>query len=94
DEYLRTTMIPTLEYRLEGRKLSYRWTGVVRGFAMPVRATTSTGAYAWIKPTTSWKTMAVNLSRPEDFRVDENFYVNAKDVLKPASDSTSANKVR
>ncbi|MFL5570117.1 MAG: M1 family metallopeptidase [Gemmatimonadaceae bacterium] len=94
DEYLRTTMIPTLEYRLEGRKLSYRWTDVVRGFAMPVRATTSTGAYAWIKPTTSWKTMAVNLSRPEDFRVDENFYVNAKDVLKPASDSTSANKVR
>jgi hypothetical protein len=33
--------------------------------------------------------MAVKLSRPEDFRVDENFYVNAKDLLKPAADSTT-----
>ncbi|MFL5595539.1 MAG: M1 family metallopeptidase [Gemmatimonadaceae bacterium] len=94
DEYLRTTMIPTLEYKLEGQKLSYRWTDVVTGFAMPVRVTTSTNSYAWIRPTRTWKAMAVKLSRPEDFRVDENFYVNAKDVLKPASDSTTANKAQ
>jgi hypothetical protein len=89
DEYLRKTKIPTLEYKLEGQKLSYRWTDVVPGFAMPVKVTTSTGSYSWIRPTEKWKTMAVKLSRPEDFRVDENFYVNAKDLLKPAPDSTS-----
>jgi len=89
DEYLRTTKIPTLEYKLEGQKLSYRWTDVVPGFAMPVKVTTSTGSFLWIRPTEKWKTMAVKLSRPEDFRVDENFYVNAKDLLKPASDSTT-----
>ena len=89
DEYLRTTKIPTLEYKLEGQKLSYHWTDVVPGFAMPVKVTTSTGSFLWIRPTEKWKTMAVKLSRPEDFRVDENFYVNAKDLLKPASDSTT-----
>ena len=89
DEYLRTTKIPRLEYKLEGQKLSYRWTDVVPGFAMPVKVTTSTGSYSWIRPTEKWKAMAVRLSRPEDFRVDENFYVNAKDLLKPAPDSTT-----
>ena len=94
DEYLRSTMIPTLEYKLEGQKLSYRWTNVVRGFAMPVKATTATDHYAWIRPTETWKSMAVKLDRPEDFSVDENFYVNAKDILKPVPDSTTASKDR
>jgi aminopeptidase N len=93
DEYLRTTMVPTLEYKLEGPKLSYRWINVVPGFAMPVKVTTSPGTYSWIRPTETWKTMEVKLSRPEDFLVDENFYVNAKDLLKPAPDSTSVRKV-
>jgi hypothetical protein len=90
DEYLRTTMIPVLEYRLQGSRLSYRWTKVVRGFAMPVKVTTAPGVYTWIRPTEQWKVTTVRLSRPEDFRVDQNFYVLAKDVLKPAPDSTSA----
>jgi hypothetical protein len=33
--------------------------------------------------------MAVKLGRPEDFSVDKTFYVNAKDILKPAADSTA-----
>jgi aminopeptidase N len=94
DEYLRTTKIPSLEYKLEGQRLSYRWNNVVPGFAMPVKVTTSTGRYAWIRPTEKWKTMAVKLSRPEDFRVDENFYIDAKDLLKPAADSTTVRKDR
>jgi len=92
DEYLRTTMIPTLEYKLAGQKLSYRWGNVVPGFAMPVKVTTSTGRYAWIRPTERWKSMAVKLGRPEDFSVDSTFYVNAKDVLKPAADSTTTSR--
>ncbi|HST06881.1 MAG TPA: M1 family metallopeptidase, partial [Gemmatimonadaceae bacterium] len=94
DEYLRTTKIPTLEYKLQGQKLSYRWSNVVPGFAMPVKVTTSTDRYGWIGPTEKWKTTAVQLGRPEDFRVDENFFVNSRDILKPAADSTSAQKGR
>ena len=81
-----------LEYKLEGSRLSYRWSNVVPGFAMPVKATTSPGMLTWIRPTESWKTIATRLGRPEDFRVDDNFYVVARDILKPATDSTSVRK--
>ncbi|HEY8833764.1 MAG TPA: M1 family metallopeptidase [Gemmatimonadaceae bacterium] len=89
DQYLRTTKIPTLEYKLEGSQLSYRWANVVPGFAMPVKVTTSPGQLAWIRPTERWKTTPVHLARPEEFHVDENFYVVAKNLLRPATDSTS-----
>ena len=94
DQYLRTAKIPTLEYRLEGRKLSYRWSNVVSGFAMPVKVTTAPDRYDWIRPTEKWKSVAVKINRPEDFRVDENFYVNSRDLLRPTADSTSARRVQ
>jgi aminopeptidase N len=94
DQYLRTTQIPVLEYKLEGPRVSYRWTNVVRGFAMPVRVTTSPGTLTWIRPTESWKSTATRVARPEDFRVDDNFYIVARDLLKPAADSTSARKAQ
>jgi aminopeptidase N len=92
DQYLRTTKVPTLEYKLQGSRLSYRWTNVVPGFAMPVKVTTAPGELTWIRPTESWKTTTVDLARPEEFHVDENFYVLAKDLLKPATDSTTVRK--
>jgi aminopeptidase N len=94
DQYLRSTKIPVLEYKLEGTKLSYRWADVVPGFAMPVKATTSSGRSTWIRPTESWKTMTVKLDRPEEFQVDDNFYVVAKDLLRPATDSTTVRKAQ
>jgi hypothetical protein len=59
---------------------------------MPVKVTASPGIFTWIQPTEKWKTTIVKLSRPEDFRVDDNFYVVAKDLLKPVTDSTTARK--
>ena len=94
DQYLRTTKVPVLEYKLQGPQLSYRWSNVVRGFAMPVKVTTSPGTYTWIRPTENWKTTTVNLNRPEEFRIDDNFYVVAKDLLKPATDSTTVRKAQ
>jgi aminopeptidase N len=92
DEYLRTTKVPTLEYKLRGSQLSYRWANVVPGFAMPVKITTSPGRLSWLRPTESWKTTTVKLDRPEDFHVDQNFYVDVKDLLKPVTDSTTVRK--
>jgi aminopeptidase N len=94
DQYLRTTKVPTLEYKLEGRRLSYRWTNVVPGFAMPVKVTTAPDQLGWIRPSETWKSATISIARPEDFRVDENFYVVAKDLLKPATDSTTVRKAR
>ena len=94
DEYLRTTKIPTFEYKLEGPRLTYRWTNVVPGFVLPIKVTTAPGRLSWIRPTEGWKTTSVKLDRPEDFHVDENFYVNVKDLLKPVTDSTTVRKGR
>src|SRR5262245_47645870 len=55
-QYLTTTMIPTLEYKIERDTLSYRWTNVVPGFAMPVRATVGARVTEWLRPTEAWKT--------------------------------------
>jgi aminopeptidase N len=94
DQYLRTTKIPTLEYKLQGRTLSYRWSNVVPGFAMAVRASVAPDRLAWIRPTESWKKMRVSLPSANEFKVDPNFYVLSKDLLKPAPDSTTVRKAR
>jgi aminopeptidase N len=89
-QYLETTQIPVLEYKLDGSKLSYRWANVVKGFDMPVRvALSSSKSYTLIRPTESWQTVATRLTRPDEFRVDENFYVEAKNVgAQAATDGT------
>jgi hypothetical protein len=61
---------------------------------MPVKVTTSPGKLTWIRPTEGWKTTPMHLGRPEEFHVDENFYVVGKDFLKPATDSTTARRGR
>jgi aminopeptidase N len=76
EQYLKTTQIPVFEYRIEGSNLSYRWSGVVPGFNMPLKVTLRDGAYDFIKPTETWQTARLGLSNPGTFKVDVNFYVN------------------
>ena len=78
DQYLRTTRVPVLEYKLDGSTLRYRWTDVVPGFAMPVRLTLSDTGYALVHPTQAWQKARLRLHRPADFKVDQNFYVVAR----------------
>jgi aminopeptidase N len=80
DQYLRTTKIPVLEYRLRGKSLRYRWTNVVPGFDMQVRALLSGDDAVVLHPTTEWKTTPIQLASPADFRVDQNYYVEARAV--------------
>ena len=75
DQYLRTTMIPVLEWGIDGDTLSYRWSSVVPGFDMPVRATLDWPTMGVLHPTTSWQRTRVRVPNPTDFRLDENFYV-------------------
>ncbi len=79
-QYLDTTQIPTLEVRLDGPTLWYRWAGVVPGFDMPVAATVADGRFETLHPTTSWQVRASGLSGTEAFRVDEDYYVTVRVV--------------
>jgi aminopeptidase N len=83
-QYLNTTRIPVLEYRLQGSTLSYRWADVVPGFDMPVPVTLAPGAFTTIRPTTSWQTVPATLAAPADFRVDEDYFVIARNADAPA----------
>lgn len=74
DQYLRTTQIPMLEYRLVGKRLSFRWTNCVTGFDMPVKVTLKKGRTDFIYPTTEWQTVPCRVPA-EAFKIDENFYV-------------------
>ena len=88
EQYLNTTRIPVLEYRIDGSTLRYRWANVVPGFDMPVRVTLADGRFETIRPTAAWQTARVTLSSPSAFRVDENFYVESRRVTGGGSGSS------
>jgi aminopeptidase N len=81
-QYLTTTKIPVFEYKIEGNTLSYRWAGVVPGFDMPVRIALGASGYTLVKPTESWQTVPMPPGGA-DVRVDENFYVDSRNVAAP-----------
>ena len=80
DQYLTTTKVPVLQYRLNGASLTYRWANVVAGFGMPVVVLAGPRRPVRLTPTEQWQTTDIGLKQPEDFRVDENFYVDARNV--------------
>jgi aminopeptidase N len=83
DQYLTTTKIPTLEYKIENDRLSYRWTNVVPGFAMPVRAAVGDRAMELLRPITEWKTFSGAVAATDTVKVDPNFYVFVKNAATP-----------
>jgi len=54
DQYLRTVLIPTLEYYFEEGYLYFRWINVVTGFNMPVKVMIG-GDELELHPVTSWR---------------------------------------
>lgn len=78
DQYLRSTMIPVLEYKFTGDNMNYRWANCVAGFTMPVKLD---GVEDWLKPTAEWKTTAVTAGILKDgLKIDRNFYITVKKV--------------
>jgi aminopeptidase N len=79
DQYLRHTQIPTLEYKIIGGKLSYRWVTDVKDFDMPVKVSIRNSGYDLIYPSSKWKQVNVDPAISQDtFKVDPNFYINIK----------------
>ena len=78
DQYLRTVQIPVLEYKIDGYKLSYRYTNCVKGFNLPLKIKFKTEQ--WIKPTEKWQTLNLYPEGDNSFTVDPNFYIKTKKV--------------
>ena len=93
-QYLTTTTLPVFEYHLEGTALTYRWADVVSGFAMPLDVVVGPDREARLVPTEQWQTTSLTLERPDDFRIDSNFFVDSRQVARPgaASPATGAGR--
>ena len=74
DQYLRTTKIPVLEYKMKERKVSYRWTNCIEGFNMPVPLTG--GKQFIIYPKTEWQSFDLPLNYTMD--ISKNYYISLK----------------
>ena len=78
DQYLRTTQVPTLEYKLNGYKLQYRYSNCIKGFNLPLKIKFK--GDKWIRPIQSWQTLSLYREGDNNFSVDPNFYINTKKV--------------
>ena len=76
DQYLRNIHLPVLEYKVEGYKLSYRWTDCVKGFNLPLKIKFKTEQ--WIRPTEKWQILNLYPEGDNKFSVDPNFYIKTK----------------
>jgi aminopeptidase N len=72
DQYLRTTQIPQLEYRLRKGKLKYRWINCIAGFDMPIKIQLDQQPAQFLYPSTEWQKINVKGKKLE---VDPDFYV-------------------
>jgi len=76
DQYLRTTQIPTLEYKVGKKYLKARWSNCVPGLQLPIRVYVNNIQYV-IKPTEDWEKTKFNV-KIESFLIDQNYYINTK----------------
>ena len=75
NQYLRTTMVPKVEYKYDKNKLSFRYVNIIENFDMPVIALVN-GKEEWIFPTSEWKTKEFSLI-VKDVSIKKDFYVES-----------------
>lgn len=76
DEYLRTTMVPELQYKSMNGKIMYRWNNCVPGFNMPLEIYNDKGKLIFIHPTEKFQQVPKGV---KDIKVDENYFVTSKE---------------
>ena len=81
EQYLRTTMIPNLQYSIQENQLRYRYTDIIKGFDMPVQVKIN-GVLNWIQPTSAWKTLENN-GKIKTLDVQQDFLINSSLIEKP-----------
>ncbi len=77
-QYLTTTQVPVLEYKIDGYNIAYRYSNCIAGYNVPVKIHFKIDQ--WIYPTTIWKTKSFYPEGEIKFSVDKNFYINTKEV--------------
>ena len=74
------SLIPQLEYKINGHSLYYRWKNCIKGFNMPLKML-SGGRQKWIHPREEWQSQKMGDGFSEkSFSIDQNFYVTVKKI--------------
>ena len=76
NQYLRTTDIPTLEYKIENKELKYHYINIVEKFDMPIQVTVD-GKAQWLFPKANWQSKPLE-SEDSSIEVDPDFYIEVK----------------
>ena len=76
NQYLRSTMVPTLEYTFKKKTLKYRWTNSVDNFDMPIQIKIN-DADQWLFPKSEWNTISID-SKINTLEIDPDFYIESK----------------
>lgn len=76
NQYLRDPRIPVVEFKFKENEFSFRYSEIVEGFDMPLKASINKQAQ-WIYPTAQWKT--ITTEQPiKSLLLDFNFLVDTK----------------
>ncbi|WP_310993657.1 M1 family metallopeptidase [Aequorivita marina] len=78
NQYLRTIMVPKVEYSFNENVLKFRYTNIVKNFKMPVIAIVN-GKEVWIKPSSKWKTREFK-APIKSFEIKKDFYVTEQNM--------------
>ncbi|MBK6781442.1 MAG: M1 family metallopeptidase [Gemmatimonadetes bacterium] len=77
-QYLTTTKIPTLEYRIAGRQLHFRWVDVVPGFDLPLPVKLEGEGYTTLHPSGAWQSVRYTRGATDSLSVHPDYYVKTQ----------------
>jgi len=75
DQYLRTTHIPELQYKVEGETILYKWGNTVKGFNMPVLLNNG----RWLFPTENFQKISLK-EAGGTIKAVPDFYITVKEI--------------
>lgn len=76
NQYLRTTEIPTLQYKIKNGTLKYRFKNTVDEFQIPVKFNIDEKE-VWLQPTDKWQNHKLG-NQMAKISIDDNFYIDLK----------------
>ena len=76
NQYLRDIRVPVFEYSIKDQVLTYRWNDVVNNFEMPIDILVG-GNSKRIVPSSVWQKIELESG---EFKIDQNYYVLAKNL--------------
>lgn len=78
NQYLRTTLVPKVEYKITKNQLTFRYVSIIEKFDMPVIAHVN-GKEEWIFPSAEWKTKDFS-EAIKSVEIKKDFYVDGKQI--------------